>query len=1187
MKRCIDRYFLAAGISLFCLAATSAAIAQIIPDTAPDRNLGTTVFPLNPQIDAITGGTRPQNGINLFHSFSEFDVLEGRAVFFVNPVGVENILSRVTGNNPSNIFGILGVLGNANLFLINPRGIIFGSNARLDIGGSFVGTTANAVLLGNTGRFSASEPETSSLLTVTPSALFFNALASQAEIVNRSRATGFSNNTGQPTFGLQVPSGRSLALVGGNVSLDGGLLIAQDGRVELGGLTDSGIVTLSNLNSGSLRLTFPDNVQRADVSLNNGAGVGVVARGSGSIGINARNLQLSGASLISAGIDLGLVSVGTLAGDIEINATGGVTVEGRSSIANLVNPGAFGTSGNIIINAQTLNLSRLGQVVTGIAAASSGQGGNINIKVESLSVTDGGAIGSNTFGNGNAGNVRIDANSITVGGVESGLPARIRSVVDRGAVGNSGDVTIQTGKLSIQSGGQILTSVLGQGQGGTLALTATDTVEVVGRSADGQFPSSLSTETQSNGTAGGLRIATGNLSVRDGAVLSTSSFGQGREGNLEVTASNVELVGTSRNGQSPSVLRSSTASAADAGNITIVTNQLSLRDGAAMTTGTLGNGRGGNITITASESVELSGASATDSRIRSGIFSGTVSNGNAGNLTINTQRVSIRDGAFVGAGTSSSGEGGTLAVTATESIELSGTTREGRYRSALNNQTEGIGKAGDTRLVTKRLSLQNGAQVSTSSLDRGQGGNLEVYASESIDLFGNPVHPLVVGSNLTSEAQASGAAGTIRIFTGNLRLRDGAVVSARTFGAGQGGSLEVNASKSIEIVGTLANELFPSSLSTETFGSSKAGDLRIITETLSLRDGGRVSASAYSDGAGGNLEVRALDSVEVLGASPNGLFASGLFATTVGNGAAGNLTIETGELLVRDRAAVSVSSAGTKKAGDINVAANSIQLDRGLISALTLASNGGNITLNVQDLLLMRHNSEISTSAGTAQQGGDGGNITINSPFIVAVPKENSDITANAFTGNGGNINITTQGIYGLQFRPRRTPKSDITASSDFGVNGTVLINSAFDVTQSVTNLPVDLVDASDQIDQTCTPVGAEKREKNRFIITGRGGLPPNPNEPLQGESVITNWVTIDPQEEQQFQNTSSTKNRDRVTIASSASSAKLTVVEAQSWVYGANGEVILTAHAPTVTPHSFSLTPASCNPSSSELSSN
>ena len=246
---------------LLPLAFSATTLAQELKPVA-DRTLGaesSVVTPTSPQADRIDGGAI--RGANLFHSFSQFHIGEGREAYFANPSGIENILSRVTGSDASKIFGKLGVLGNANLFLINPNGIIFGKNASLDviscpykqlrypalapfpspkhgrgvpkgrgegsynksltghdIKGSFVGTTANAIQFGKSGFFSATNPNTPALLTINPSALFFNQIAA-APIQNNSQAPAGRNLLGEPAYGLCVGDSKSLLLVGGNINM--------------------------------------------------------------------------------------------------------------------------------------------------------------------------------------------------------------------------------------------------------------------------------------------------------------------------------------------------------------------------------------------------------------------------------------------------------------------------------------------------------------------------------------------------------------------------------------------------------------------------------------------------------------------------------------------------------------------------------------------------------------------------------------------------------------------------------------------------------------------------------------------------------------------------------------------------------------------------------------------------------
>ena len=189
------------------------AIAQLIPDAT----LGSENSIANPQVinglpsDQIDGGAI--RGSNLLHSFQEFNVGEGRGVYFANPNGIERIITRVTGGNTSQILGNLGVLGNADLFLLNPNGIIFGSNARLDLNGSFIGSTASSIRFALGIEFSATNPQAPPLLNINiPLGLQYG--TNPGAMINRS-----SDRTIEPT--LQVAPGRTFALVGGDVLVEG------------------------------------------------------------------------------------------------------------------------------------------------------------------------------------------------------------------------------------------------------------------------------------------------------------------------------------------------------------------------------------------------------------------------------------------------------------------------------------------------------------------------------------------------------------------------------------------------------------------------------------------------------------------------------------------------------------------------------------------------------------------------------------------------------------------------------------------------------------------------------------------------------------------------------------------------------------------------------------------------------
>jgi filamentous hemagglutinin family protein len=766
-----------AGIALFCALPIAAVNAQIIPD----RSLGAEISRINPNVTIkdlpsteITGGAI--RGTNLFHSFQQFNVDSGRGVYFTNPNGIANIFSRVTGSNVSNIFGKLGVLGNANLFLLNPNGIVFGPNATLDLGGSFLATTANSIKFSDGRKFSASNPESAPLLTVNmPTGLDFRA-GNRGSILNQSRVL----NAEESIIGLLMPLGKTIALIGGDVRLEGGYITAPEGRIELGGLTGEGKIGINFLDSNNLSFSFPDRVARGNVSLSEAAFITVRGDQGGVININVANLDQSGGSRILGGIAAGKGLIGSQSGDITINATGKVSITNSGSfISNAVLSDAIGNAGSINITTGTLDLTEAGQIFIGVIG--NGNAGNINILADTVSFDREGKD-SNAFSSGLIGEVQI------------------------GAIGTIGDINLTARSLSITNGAAIQSSLFGEGSIGKVNINVRDAVLIDGV-GDDTFSSGIynRVELDSRGQVDSINLTAGSLTLSNGGVITASTNGNGNAGNININVGDrtvIDGVGSLTTipvgipvgilqdvgiFQSSGILSSvRKAGVGTGGNITLTTKDLSIINGAAIATNTFGQGQAGNIFINA-ETIDLAGIAPIDRGTQvSTLLAATEigSKGRGGDIRVNTNLLKVSDRAAISAIANSEGNGGNVEVNANSIL------------------------------------LNNNALISVSNFSQGDAGNITLRAQDI---------QLRRQSNINTDNQL-GNGGNITINTGVLAtfLRENSNITANALEAGTGGNINITAQS---IFGFLSGQRTDALISSITASSQfgQQGQITFIT----------------------------------------------------------------------------------------------------------------------------------------------------------------------------------------------------------------------------------------------------------------------------------------------------------------------------------------------------------------------
>ncbi|MEH2089938.1 two-partner secretion domain-containing protein [Nostoc sp.] len=1078
---------------IFC--SENHALAQI----PPDGTLGNNSSKITPNVnikglpaDRIDGGAT--RGANLFHSFREFNVEKSQRVYFANPTGIKNILTRVTGSNVSNILGTLGVDGGANLFFINPNGILFGDNARLDVAGSFVASTANSFVFGNGLEFSATNPQNpSSLLTVNPSALLFNQITA-APIQNNSVAPAGIDPTGFNASGLRVGDGKSLLLVGGDISIDGGRLNAFGGRVELGGLAAAGTVGL-NIDGNNLSLSFPDGVERTDVSVTNAARLDVAAGDGGNIAIYGRNLNIGGMSELVGGIRPSLGSVDSQAGDITLNVTGAIKVDASSIWDSVYN--ASGNSGSIRINAESLFLSNGSYLESGtfgkgnagsvfvqasgsvslvnsyiystVETGAVGAGGDINITAGSLSLTNGAQLltfvrgtSDPPAGRGDAGNVNIDVrDAVTIDGVNNGRVSAVYTYVDNGAIGNAGDINITTGSLSLTNGAKLDASIYGEGNAGSIFVQASDSVSL----ANSNILSAVGNEAE--GLGGDINIKAKTLSLTDGNLIS-STLGRGNAGNIFVQASDsVSLIN--------SIIGSPVQNEAvgNGGDINITTGALSLSDGANLFASTDGQGNAGNIFVQASGRVSL----ANNSFIGSNVAKEVVGS-NGGDINITAGSLSLTNGASLNAGTSGQGNGGSIFVQASDLVSLTNS-------NMLNSVDSGAaGNGGDINIKAKTFSLTDGAALVTSIFGKGNAGSVFVQASGRVSLAS--------GSYISSNVIGVGTGGDINITADSLSLTDGAALFTATLGQGNAGNVMIKADGAVLLDGVRVIDGFPIAsgaysgvIPVATLGSvgiGNGGDINITAGSFSLTNGAQLNTFTGGQGNAGNVTIKAdgavlLDGVGEISGIPvpssvysgvGGFSASQFFEAfgflglglvpdqgILGNGKGGNINITAGSLSLTNGAQLETSTSGQGNAGSVFVQAkDSVYLagsGTGILSNVSseAVGKGGEIDITTGSLFLTNGAALISSTRGQ----GNAGNVFVQTKDSVYLAGSGTGIFSNVNrggVGKGGDIDISSRSF-------SVTGGAELAASTEGRGNaGNILVNATDSVELSgVASFPI------------------------------------------------------------------------------------------------------------------------------------
>ncbi len=761
---------------LWLLAVEISIALPSFGQIVPDRTVGTTVAP-NLEIngipsDRIDDGT--VRGSNLFHSFQEFNIQSGRGVYFTTPQGISNIFTRITGSNPSNINGVLGILGNANLFFLNPNGIIFNAGARLDLKGSFVATTADRINFADRTFFSATNPETSPLLTVsTPIGLQLGANAGAIRVQQGTPIPFLGFRSPQ----LSLPPGQTLALVASQIDLDGTTLSVPDGRVELWAVRNAE-VALDR--TGWQLASLADTADWGAISLRQTSRIDTDGKNGGPIQVRGRGLTLQDGSTINS--TTGPFGQGQ---GITVKTTEFIDLLGISAPNQLPNPGLItsvigdkGRSGDVTVETERLRLENGGFIQSTISfsfdsatqkpiSSNNARTGNVTVRARDVDVIGYTPFPSPYLPPGTP----LDApGNIT--------PTSINTIILAGADNETGTISIEAQRLRLLNGGSVSTSLIGlpnlaniglilpSGKTGDINIRAAESLEITGVALGGTSGSiRTSIQPLSQGQSGNITIDTGRLLVSQGGALSSALAGNGIAGNINIRATEVAVSDPVIDTYNKTISGITVAVVENAigqgGNITLEADRLRVFNGGQVTSSTLGNGSAGNIRLEVN-SLEVEGNSQPlpDGRqLPSSISAASTTLADAGSVNLVANSIDVRDGGQISVSNSGGGDAGNLQVSANR-IQLD---EAGSLRSEV-----AAGDRGNITLNTDSLLMRRASQITTNATGTATGGNIAI-ATDTLTSLEN--------SDITANA-LQGQGGNIQIATQGIFLAPNSDITA-------------------------------------------------------------------------------------------------------------------------------------------------------------------------------------------------------------------------------------------------------------------------------------------------------------------------------------------------------------------------------------------------------------------------
>lgn len=1066
------------GCAALLLAGSAGAQIATDGSVGPRLELRGPMF----EIPAALGKSA---GPNLLHSFQQFGLRGGEQATFTGPPATENVIARVTGGSVSELNGTLrSSMPKANFYLVNPAGVIFGPEAKLDVGGSFAVATADHLRMADGTTLSA-RPHPDEVLSVAPPAAF-----------------GFLPGPGSDSSAkvefhgsrMKLPPGADLTVVAGGITVDSGSrLNVPDGRVQLAAVAGAGEVPIAGVATSGFD-------QLGQIVLKDGARMEVGAEGNGGVTVRAQDLTLDGTDGFGTALTGLLISAtgGDAPVDSEIDVRGvfrsshagiSVDVEGNAHGGDLrvraqevrldhsfltTQAVESGTAGNLDLQAERIELR---SSTVGSDSGGTGIAGNITVRADSFAML-GGDLHSSTTGAGNAGSILIKARELVLDGRESFATIDSESfpLALEGPAGAAGEIVIQAQDVQILRG-WISSSTYGTGKAGDIHLSA-DRLLVDGAGSFASItsgPSRLLSGSGATGSGGDIDIDARRVEIVDGGTIASATDADGRSGNIHLKAEELRIDhGTVDSGAFALNLQRDDGIG---GNIEMDLGSLEMVGG-EITSATWGVGAGGKIDLHVRDSAVIEGgtiSSAAEGR-------GNV-NAKAGDIFLEAGTIDLFAESSIRSATTESSRGGDIHVVARESMSIDG----GSVDASAGGISARAGSAGNITLSAPLLRLSRGGEIRSSSDGFGAGGNITLEGVKLLlqgpDDFRESwvtISSSAEGLALDETMLPTGAAGNIQIRFEEVQVGGAAEITTSTGGQGragniliEGGRLRIEGGKESFFTGVFSESLALA----EPSQSGSAGNIQIRVADLEMNGFGSISSSTDGAGRGGSVEVQA-GRLRMSGTDVGITTRSRSEDATAGR--AGDITVRGRDFELGLGSEIASDSAGPSDAGSVRLSATDrLRVEGGSVSVGSARGNAGSLTLESDRTVLVRAG-ELAAKAWL-----DGGNIRVRSAAFWLI---DSELQANAELGNGGNVTIKSD-----LFLKRGRNDINVESQNSAAFSGSLVVDSVLDLASSWVVLPGEVWSQAVEVREGCV---RRNPRSNSLLSRGKGGLAATPDLP-------------------------------------------------------------------------------------------